>query len=33
MYECSSIADEIEAKLAGIFRRRELKWSGVEGWK
>ena len=29
----SWVADEIDAKLAGIFRRREWKWSGVEGWK
>jgi hypothetical protein len=32
-YEGSSIADEIETKLAGIFRRWESKWSDVEAWK
>jgi hypothetical protein len=32
-YEGSSIADEIDTKPAGIFRRRGSKWSGVEGWK
>ena len=35
-YEGSSIADEIDTKLVETgrdFSPRELKWSGVEGWK
>jgi len=31
-YEGSSIADEIDTKLAESLRRWESKWS-VEGWK
>jgi hypothetical protein len=31
--EGSSIANEIDTKLAESFRRWESKWSGVEGWK
>jgi hypothetical protein len=33
MYEGSLISEEMEAKSAGIFGRREWKWSEVEGWK
>jgi hypothetical protein len=31
--EGSLLGDEIDAKLAGIFRRGESEWPGGKGWK